>query len=331
MANTTSGADKYERADGLWIVTSYFNPAGFISKRENYELFIAPLLRSGIPVLTVECAFSGQSFTIDKATAILRVRADAVMWQKERLLNIAIEHLPRSCTKVAWIDCDVLFSNPRWAAETANLLDRCAVVQPFKWVVRLPRGRRVDRGDGLTWKSFGAVQKKDTKTLRSGRFDAHGHTGFAWAAQRDVLDGIGLYDACIAGSGDHMIAHAALGDTTSRCIYRIIGERNAHTAFFERWAGEFARRVSGRIGYTPGTLLHLWHGDIENRRYVDRNRELADMAFDPCADLTVEASGVWAWKRERSELQRWAEAYFHSRKEDGEVLSMIDRAEELCP
>jgi hypothetical protein len=171
----------------------------------------------------------------------------------------------------------------------------------------------------LTWKSFAAVQKKYPDTLRSGRFDAHGHTGFAWAARREVLEGIGLYDACIAGSGDHMIAHAAYGDTTSRCIHRIVGENNPHAAFFDRWACEFSRRVGGRVGYTPGTLLHLWHGDIENRRYVDRNRELAELNFDPTTDLEIHPSGVWTWRRGRADLQRWAEAYFRHRKEDGEA------------
>ena len=35
---------------------------------------------------------------------MLRLRGSGVMWQKERLLNIAALTLPASCTKIAWLE-----------------------------------------------------------------------------------------------------------------------------------------------------------------------------------------------------------------------------------
>ena len=38
----TRPADLYSPTADLWVVTAYFNPAGFRSKRVNYDLFREP-------------------------------------------------------------------------------------------------------------------------------------------------------------------------------------------------------------------------------------------------------------------------------------------------
>lgn len=310
-------AGAYAPADDLWVVTCYFNPSGYRTKRRNYERFAAKLRRSGLNWLAVECAFGSAPFTLPPSPNVFQVRGRDVMWQKERLLNLAIAGLPAACTKVAWLDCDVLFANPEWAVETSALLERCAVVQPFKWAIRLPRWHGAYWGFGASWKSFAAVYAKNLRLLLKGNFDRHGHTGFAWAARREVLERHGLYDACIAGSGDHMMAHAMCGDWTTRCITRIIGDNTRHLDYFRRWAEPLYRDVRGRVGYVPGTLLHLWHGDIADRRYMDRNQDLVRFGFDPVTDLRVGESGCWEWTSAKPALHRWAVEYFGLRQEDG--------------
>lgn len=317
------GARAYVPADDLGVVTCYFNPGGYRTRLRNYRRFAATLERSRVHWLVVECAFGSDPFTLPPSPRVVRVRARDVMWQKERLLNVAVAHLPATCTKVAWLDCDVLFANSEWAVETSALLERWAVVQPFKWVVRLPRGFTAYWGLGDVWKSFGAVYAHDPARLVRGSFDKHGHTGFAWAARRELLERRGLYDACIAGSADHMMAHAMGGDWATACIDRIIGDNTPHREYFRRWAEGFHADVRGRVGYVHGTLLHLWHGDIADRRYVDRNQDLVRLGFDPATDLRVGAGGSWEWARDKPALHRWAVEYFGARREDGPARGFL--------
>jgi hypothetical protein len=68
----------------------------------------------------------------------------------------------------------------------------------------------------------------------------------------------------------------------------------------------------------PGTVLHLWHGEVGHRRYVRRNQELAGFGFDPATDLRVGASGCWEWSSDKPGLHQWAREYFGQRLEDGE-------------
>ena len=311
-------ADRYAPTDELGVVAAYFNPAGFRSKRRNYELFRERIAAADIRLVTVECALGDRPFELPAGPGLRRVRGRDVMWQKERLLNIAIAELPESCRKVAWLDADLLFENPDWAPMTAARLDDFPAVQLFDRAVRLPRGAIEDEGRGESYPGFAAVYVRDPQRLLGGDFAAHGHTGFAWAARRDVLAGRGLYDACIAGSGDHMMAHAFSGDWTSACVDRIIGAANRHRAYFADWCRAVYPRVRARVGFVPGAVLHLWHGEVADRRYVDRNRELAGFGFDPAVDIRIGESGCWEWANKKPKLHRWAAEYFGQRREDGD-------------
>jgi hypothetical protein len=314
---TIRPADRYAAAPDLGVVTCYFNSAGFASKRANFEVFAERLARSGIACVVVECAFGDAAFELAKSPGVVRVRARDVMWQKERLLNVAVGQLPAACTKVAWLDGDVLFENADWAAETSRLLEEVPVVQPYARVVRLPRGATTDAGEGDSWPSFAAVYRAHPDRVLAGDFANHGHTGFAWAARRELLARHGLYDACISGSGDHMMAHAFAGDWSSACMDRILVRNSRHHAHFVAWCRALYKDVRARVGHVPGTLLHLWHGEMDYRRYVLRNQELARFEFDPAADIRVGESGAWEWASEKRELHRWAVEYYPSRREDG--------------
>lgn len=300
----------------LHAVTCLFNPGGFRTKLTNYERFRARLAAQGVPLLTLECRFGEEPFELPEGPDVLRLRGRDVMWQKERLLNLAIAALPPSVTKVAWLDADVLFERDDWAEATAAALEKSPVVQPFDSVIRLPPGHLEFQGLGDGWPSFAAIYVRDPHIALGGNFDAHGHTGFAWAARRDWIERHGLYDACIAGSGDHMMAHSFVGDWDSACVQRIIGPANAHRAWFARWSAAVYGDIRARLGVVEGRLLHLWHGEMARRRYVLRNRELADFDFDPGQDLVLGGSGCWEWTGRGERIRDWASAYFAQRAED---------------
>lgn len=310
-------ADHYAAPDDLCVVVSYFNSHRYRTKRQNFERFAEPIRRSGIRLLVVECAFDAAPFELPASHESHKIRGSDVMWQKERLLNHAVAQLPNECRKVAWLDADILFENPHWAVETARLLDSFPVVQPFEQVIRLPRGAEAFHGSGDCWAGFAAIAARRPQAMTQGDFASHGHTGFGWAARRELLDDHGLYDACIAGSGDHMMAHAFAGDWSSPCIDRIVGKNSRLRRHFVAWCKRVYGDVRARIGYAKGTALHLWHGDVADRRYVDRNRELLALGFDPANDLRIAASGCWEWRTRKRELRDWARAYFGARREDG--------------
>ena len=316
QATLLTPPERYLRADDLLLVTTYFNPVSYKTKAANYHAFRQLVLRSGLNLLTIECAFRDDPFELAGLPEVRQVQCKDVMWQKERLLNEAIRTLPAKWDKIAWVDCDLLFINPAWAVETAEQLARHVVVQPYTHVVRLPRGHNDYRGEGPSWTSFASIYNDPSVPTREG-WDAHGHTGFAWAARREFFDKCGLYDACILGNGDHYIAHAVAGEPGCSCITkRLIGTPSQH-AHYRAWADRAYGLCHGDIGCVPGSLLHLWHGDVENRKYLERQDELNRLGYDPFVDIRVDSSGCWEWSSEKPALHRWAVDYFNGRREDG--------------
>ena len=311
------GADFYAPANDLWIVTCYFNPQSYATRLENYRRFKAVLERSGARLVTVECAFDNQAFVLPGPN-VIGVRARDVLWQKERLLNLAISTLPSECRKVAWLDCDVLFQNPNWLVHASKLLDRFALVQPFQEVALLARGQVSCSAESVgVAESFASVFRSEPKNYLIGDFWRHGHTGFAWAARRELLAGRGLYEFCVAGGADHLMAHAACGDWDSPCIDRgVVG--SSHKNHFRQWAAQFYKGTRGRIGYVPGTILHLLHGGQRNRMKTERHVELAAFEFDPDRDIRIGHSGALEWNSPKPQLHCWLRDYFARRMEDGE-------------
>lgn len=310
----------YNPSDELWLITSYFNPNSYQTKLANYKRFERVVRKSNLNLLTVECAFEDMDFELAPFQNVLQVRTNSTMWQKENLLNLAIKNLPTNVNKVAWLDCDILFSNANWAIETAKLLDTFPIVQPYQKVIRLPQHDTYYRGKGDMWNSFAYVRRKNPQLHRTGNFHIHGHTGMAWAARVELLKKHGLYDGCISGSGDHVMAHAMCGTFKAPCIERILGPckiRNKLFRYFLKWAHPFYQDVKGKIHFVSGEVLHLWHGEIENRQYLERHKELREIGFDPYNDLRFDNNGVWEWNSNKKELHQWAKRYFQLRLEDG--------------
>jgi hypothetical protein len=151
------------------------------------------------------------------------------------------------------------------------------------------------------------------------RYHVHGHTGFAWAAGRQLLGDLGLYDAAIGGTADHLMAHAFCGDFGSPCLELVFGGSSGYLDHFRRWAETAWGRVRGSLGYVSGAVLHLWHGETVNRGYVRRYRELTSMGYDPAVHLCSEPGDLWAWSEEGAFLSEWADGYFRDRREDNAV------------
>ena len=306
----------------LWAVTCLFNPARYALRARNYRQFRA---RLGVPLVAVELAFDGR-FELEAADAdvLVRVRDGDVMWQKERLLNIGLRHLPAPCRAVAIVDADVVFRDDGWPAAAEQALATAPVVQLFREVALLPRdgtpengarAREVARYPSLAW-AIG--ERRDPRDVLAA-LGAHGRPdyarGLAWGFRRDLLDRHGLFDGCIIGGGDTAMCGATLGvlDAVEAAHAMNPHQRRYYRAWAERWYAD----VRGRMGCLPGEILHLWHGEMKHRQAATRHPTLAAHDYDPSRDLVAGAEGAWRWASDKPALHRRLVDYFAGRREDG--------------
>jgi hypothetical protein len=317
MFNSENGA---ATRDDTWVITSYFNPYRYRTRRENFELFATSLQEICANAFVVELATDGGTFELPEPKHGLRIKSGSSLWQKERMLNLAIERLPADCTKVVWLDCDLIFEDGSWLASVSKALETYSVIQPFSECIRLEQGETpqtaaIPYPEGA--ESFARAYARNPDLSRTAPFAIHGHTGFAWAARRDVLARVGLYDACLTGSGDHLMAHVFAGALQSPCIAAMIGEGHAYALHFRHWAEKMHTQCAGNLGYVEGRLFHLWHGDEKNRRYRNHNTSFRSFDFDPARDIMIGSEGLWEWTESAGAMKDWAEEMLRSRKEDG--------------
>jgi hypothetical protein len=332
--------------EDFWAITSYFNLTGGARRLRNYRCFKRHL---SVPLLTVEWHPQG-SFQLrnDDADTLVRISGGDLMWQKERLLNLAVAALPSHVKYVAWLDCDILFENRNWMNEARELLATNIVIQLFSEVAypdETQTLRLVDlpqpslEGAGFVQmpqkKSFlnayGMVGKDIVRYDLGNRFQPDPvHSAYtinlpargrAWAAQSGFIRDVGFYDRGIAGGGDTHFCYAITGLGPQFIdIHKALGLGfYADNASYRDWSARAAAACEERSGCAAGRILHLFHGSLANRQYRSRQNGLIPFALDLDRDIGAKDGEPWFWRRDRDQFNAYFLRYMRGRKEDGEV------------
>lgn len=196
------------------------------------------------------------------------------LWQKEALLNILIQQLDSSYKNVLWLDADVIFHNKNWYNDTVEKLKTHNFIQLFSHYRHLTKEQSAHTLDldrlNTDGPSFGfqysPIDLHDTSS--SPIYQIHGHVGFAWGAKLSILKELPLYDRAVFGGADHIMAHAAAGHINHICIEKTFADQQLEEVRY--YSKKLAKLVNKKLTYTPGTLSHLWHGDLEKRDYFNR-------------------------------------------------------------
>lgn len=300
------------RPDDLAVVACHFNPCGYKSRERNLLAFLRRMNARGIPVFVAELVFPGGSPLLherDGSVTAWHFAGTGVMWQKERLLNLAIERLPDRFTKVAWIDADVLFPDPLWYDRASALLESCAIAQLFERAYQLNEGGRgIKQISGVA--GYVAAGKAEPFSFLQAK------PGLAWAATRSLLAAHGLLDFMILGGADTYMTLAAfrVPEAVAQVHFDNLPPRLVRA--IADWSAPFGADVRAGVGYLPGAVIQLNHGMLAHRRYYERMEILSRGDFDPATDIEREANGVWRWAPGKDELRAEVAEYFVQRRED---------------
>ena len=289
------------------VIVPFFNYSANPRMIENYHRF-----REGLnfdDVFVIESVLN-VDFQIKESADFMRIEAkpENLMWQKERMINLAIENLPPEYTNVAWIDADVIFEDKDWRYELEDRLDDYAFVQLFNTAQWLD-------ASGNPSHYF----RSPFSPLRQG--DLRHHVGFAWAARREVVQAIGgLFDLHVAGNGDCFIYHALTGvpenDMGALSMDMVNGLPGFNYKFW-KYRNDVLRETNASVSCLSGNLKHLYHGSLASRKYSGRQQILIRNKFDPVDDLFVGDSGLYEWKDKENtrEIQKMISEYFSKTKQ----------------
>ena len=275
---------------------------------------------SGAILHTVEMAFGNRPFevTLTNNPHHLQFRTHSELWHKERLLNLLVAHVVQQnpdAKYFAWIDPDVTFANPNWVRETIEHLQHYHVLQLFETCHNLsPDSRVISSQHGIVagWEANGTIAWDWPPKHHYGFYY---HPGYAWAATRWALDELGgLFDICVAGSGDTHMAGALCGNWKFGFPAELEG--TSYGRALQAWARRADASIERNVGHLPGSLFHRWHGRAGDRGYDLRWRILIDQDFDPVFDIQNDIDGCLAWTGNNPGLQAEIRGSLARRNED---------------
>jgi hypothetical protein len=130
---------------------------------------------------------------------------------------------------------------------------------------------------------------------------------------------LAFFDRLVLGSGDFFWLIAALGITPTWFSAKQSRRRYAYLqgSSYPAWAARAHERIGGRIGCLEGSLLHLYHGEISDRRYFDRHAIFDREGLDIERDLAPSPDGPWQFASPRPTWEAALRRYFLERREDG--------------
>ncbi|KAI8802240.1 hypothetical protein BJ742DRAFT_833960 [Cladochytrium replicatum] len=333
-------------APTLYVIVPYSNPANFARRRDLLNQTIQRLkLEKGrletnnaharMEIVVSEIAYADSASTkppsahsnggrYDLRFATTR---DNVLWAKENLVNVAIEHLVRthpSATYFAWVDGDITFESNSWVQDTIAALQRnpFSLIQLFSTATLLgpdDAHLQVVKGFGYQYATNGVGSYKNVPN--SDR--EYWHPGFAWATTHAAWEIAGGLLERTLGSADRHMAMCCLGkgvETYPEGLHWSYGVMIA----------EWEERVKGvEIGYVPGNVRHSWHGDLRDRGYMERWEILkkwdVDVSVGGGGWMVRRTDGIMVWSAGVPDgLKNDVVLYFKSRNED--VKNTVSKA-----
>ncbi len=312
----------------LLAITSYFNPFRGKLRTQNYETFRKHL---GIPLLTVEWSPEANFELGEKdADYLIQVSGGDLLWQKERLLNIGIEKARElGALNVAFLDCDIVFANPSWHRQVISALESWPVIQCYTHVNYLPlidhvgmsREALTSAPPQLTLLSLAyelmqfdgllAQQTTDEYPQPKPSFKSRtGNPGMAVAARLDGQSRWKHYEGNIVGGGDSVLMAAVVDHLDDLFLTHTFSP--AHQENIRNWRTKnWPEKIS--LGFANNQIAHLWHGDLDKRKYAKRHALLVDCNYNPARDLDSAQHGALRFAKEKTKIRTVVTEYLISR------------------
>lgn len=289
----------YEAPDDkdLAVGLVYFNASKSKRLLMNY-LYVAEKFKvSNIPFFTLEMHDELEPPEIKDA---FHVKTDFILFQKERLCHLLEKMIPKSFTKLLFLDSDLLFENRNWYNELSLKLDTFNIVQPFSMGVWLD----------ITYKQVVKQRMPIIFYNKFGKLSMEGgiggyHPGFAWGFQRQWFKDYGFFQEGVLGDGD----------TLSSTVW-LDYPGFEYKEFVQPAIEDFRARIKEKpsICFLEGSVYHLWHGDQKKRQYTKR-RKIFKGIKDIRDILYTAPNGLYALKNDK--LKAKIRAYFMKRDDDG--------------
>ena len=283
------------------IIIPYFNPCNSVNILNNLKTVKKSLDDANIPYYIGEILFDKQeSINIERESNVFTYKTDSYMFYKENIINMLLDKIPKEYKKICTMDADIMFQNKAWYDVISSSLDKLTICHPFRESVWLDKKQQcID-----VKKSIIEMQGDDLDGNR-------GHPGFIWAFNKEWLSTNKLFELCVIGGGDTLLASSFLNLSHSK-----VWLNESYRDYLKKF------KHPENVGNAELTVFHLYHGSIINRQYDLRNQFMMNLlSFYNFTDISQllekNEHGLLEWKEEyKHKCNEVLLTFFKNRKDD---------------
>ena len=318
--------------DEVELVTFHFNLTRSKNMTRTYKIWIESLKNIAPYIKCYEIVYDNREPEIEGSIVIPACSEKNCMWQKESILNMAIEKADPSKKYFAWIDHDECFSSPTWLDETITMIKN-----GIDFVHLFKKNYYLDKTFSILhyipsrvyaykdhWEKRVAIAAREGENETSDTPNILGAPGLGWASTLETLRGLVPLPNTLVGSGDEFLAEGIMRSTnwTSRKDSEAINSHDIEYAQqtqkqISRWVS-MAMNKYFNASYCNTNTYHLYHGHLHKRQYETRYNIFERGKLNPEKDVFINDNGLLEFQDgiEITKVAKILKEFFLSRGDD---------------
>ena len=183
------------------------------------------------------------------------------IWSKEILINKIVEKIDTDY--ILWIDGDIIYENLDWLNDLDNVIGDKDFVQLFETINYLG-----ENGEVLeSHKSLASDKSYNVDHLLGKGYKPGG----SWMTRTKLLKSKPLFEKMLVGGGDTILSYALYGVENGWTLQKVKEGSNEIYEEAKKWISDFGKK---KVGHLSVSINHLYHGDLKDRNYNDRYKNL---------------------------------------------------------
>jgi hypothetical protein len=247
------------------ICSYYFNFKNDIRQKDNLIKFLEQFSEYYENMVIGIVDYDDIDFELPCKSIKIKGDCNNKIWSKEILINKVIDEIDTEY--IMWIDADLIYQKLDWLKNIDSIVGDNDFVQLFENINYLNEKGELTN----TYKSIILGCENDKPNIDSLLIKNY-KPGGAWLGKTSILKENKLFEKMYVGGGDTIFVYGLFGVNNGHTLSQVgEGSKQIQNEAIE-WINNFGNY---KVGYLKETINHLYHGDIKDRNYIGRYKELS--------------------------------------------------------
>jgi GTP:adenosylcobinamide-phosphate guanylyltransferase len=257
----------FNKKSTFTICSFYFNYNNDWRQKRNFIKFLEQWKDYYQNMIVGIVDYGDIDFEIPCKKVIIEGDVNKRIWSKEILINKIVSEIDTDY--ILWIDGDIIYEDLSWLNNLDNVIGDNEFIQLFETINYLG-----ENGEVLeSHKSLASGNSDNVDNLLGKGYKPGG----SWMTRTKILKSKPLFEKMLVGGGDTILAYGLYGKENGWTLGKVKEGSEEVYELAKKWISDFGKK---KVGYLPVTINHLYHGDLKDRNYNERYKNISDNIYN---------------------------------------------------